>query len=424
MSSSNLHTSFGRTILMGVVGLVGISLVVEKSAGDDWLQWRGANRADRSNETGLLQQWPEDGPKQQWLFDQAGLGYAGFSIVDGNLYTMGLEGSEEFALCIDAETGKEKWRTTIGPKYSNSWGNGPRSTPTIDGEHVYCMSASGSLACLTTADGKLVWDRKMDELGGRVPNWGYAESPLVEGDLVVCTPGGEKGSIAALNKKTGETVWQCAELTEPAHYSSIIAADINGSRQLVQLLVKKVVGVDAKAGKLLWETDWNGQTAVIPTPVFENGIVYVTSGYGAGCAAFRIGEGNQVQELYRNKVMKNHHGGAIAVDDHVYGYSDDVGWVCQNLDDGKMVWNDKKSVTKGAISYADGRFYHVQESDGQVLLIKADPSGYEEKGRFTLSPQTERRAKSGRIWVHPVISDGKLYLRDQEYIYCFDVKND
>ena len=204
----------------------------------------------------------------------------------------------------------------------------------------------------------------------------------------------------------------------------MIVADHNGSRQLIQLLVSKVVGVDAEDGQLLWESDWNGRVAVIPTPIFKDGIVYVTSGYNAGCSALQIAENNQVKVLYNNRVMKNHHGGVVELDGYIYGYSDRVGFVCQNLQTGEKKWAaDKKKVAKGAVTYADGRFYFVQEFDGQVILIEASTEGFTEAGRFKLKPQTKRRKPRGRIWVHPVISNGRLYLRDQEYIYCFDVKS-
>lgn len=390
---------------------------------DDWLQWRGPERADRSAETGLLQQWDEDGPDQIWVNDHSGLGYAGFSVASDRLYTMGLDEENEFALCLNAETGKEVWRRNVGKRYENNWGDGPRSTPTIDGDRVYFMAARGTLACLQAGDGKVVWSREMSDYGGKIPQWGYSESPLVDGDHVFCTPGGRQGAIIAFNKTSGDVVWQTDELKGmPAHYSSMIAVDHNSTRQLIQLLVNKVVGVDAATGKLLWESDWNGRIAVIPTPIFSDGIVYVTTGYGVGCAGLEIGPDNKVEKLYANRTMKNHHGGVIEVDGHVYGYSDKVGFVCQKLNDGSKIWSDKKIVNKGAVAWADNRFYFVQEKDGMVFLLEATPDGFSEKGKFKLSPQTTKRKPAGKIWVHPVISDGKLYLRDQEYIYCYDVR--
>ncbi len=405
-----------------VLGLFACSAMLTVVDADDWLQWRGPGRSDRSVESGLLPDWGEKGPKRIWMYDQAGLGYAGFAIADDRLLTMGLDGEMEFALCLNAQTGKEIWRQKIGDVYENAWGDGPRSTPTVDKERVYFMSGRGDLACLNLADGGRQWVVDMQSFGGAIPKWGYAESPLVDGELVYCTPGGSQGAIVALDKNTGEKVWQCQSLDDEAHYSSMIAVNHNGARQVIQLLVSKVVGLNAADGQLLWESEWDGRIAVIPTPIFKDGMVYVTSGYGVGCAALRIGDDNQVEVLYRNQVMKNHHGGVIEVDGHVYGFSDKVGFVCQNFESGEKIWNDKKLVSKGAVSYADGRFYFIQEKDGQVVLMDANPDGLTEKGRFQLSPQTSRRKPKGKIWVHPVIADGKLYLRDQELIYCFDIK--
>ena len=260
----------------------------------------------------------------------------------------------------------------------------------------------------------------MQELGGTVPGWGYTESPLVEGNSLYCTPGGEKGTLASLDKMTGKVNWQSKDFTVKAHYSSIIAADHNGTRQLIQLTERNLVGVDSKNGNVLWKADWNGRTAVIPTPIFHNGYVYATSGYGTGCKLVKIGPGNKVEEIYDNKVMKNHHGGVALVDGHVYGYSDGVGWTCQNFLSGEEVWASEK-LGKGAMSVADGMLYCLEEDTGTVVLAEASPKGWNEQGRFKLAPQTQQRSNRGKIWTHPVIADGKLYLRDQELLFCFDV---
>jgi outer membrane protein assembly factor BamB len=260
----------------------------------------------------------------------------------------------------------------------------------------------------------------MEHLGGERPNWGYTESVLVDGAQVVCTPGGSKGAVAALDKMTGKVLWQSKEFTDPAHYSSIVPAQINGAPQYVQRTEKTVVGISPRDGKLLWKTSFPGRTAVIPTPIVRGNEVYVTAGYGAGCKLVRIEADNQVTEVYQNKVMKNHHGGVILVGDHIYGYAD-PGWACQDFKTGDPVWNHRK-FGKGAIGYADGMLYCLEESSGTVALVEASPKGWNEHGRFTLDPQTKIRSSSGRIWTHPVISNGKLYLRDQDLIYCYDVK--
>jgi outer membrane protein assembly factor BamB len=393
-------------------------------AAANWPQWRGPDRSDLSKETGLLKKWPAAGPPVVWMNKDAGLGYAGFAVVGDTLYTMGSRAGSEQLIALNLKDGSEKWMAEIGKTYGNKWGDGPRGTPSVDekGGHVYTMGGQGNLICAAIADGKIVWKASMKDLGGGTPGWGYCESVLVDGDNVICTPGGNKGAIAALNKTTGAVVWQSKDFTDGAQYASIIPAQINGTAQYVQLTTKNVVGIDAKSGALLWKAGFPGSTAVIPTPIVSGNRVYVTAGYGAGCKLIEIGEGNKVTEIYANKTMVNHHGGVVLLGDHLYGFSDGKGWVCQDFKTGDMVWNDKK-LGKGAIGYADGMLYLLDESSGTVALIEASPEAYKEVSRFKLTPQTTQRSRDGRIWTHPVITDGKLYLRDQELLFCFDVKS-
>jgi len=411
--------------------LLAMLIFVDRTAADDWPHWRGPDRNDQSSEKGLLKKWPAAGPKQIWLFKNAGLGYAGFSIVGEQLFTMGLEDNLEFALCLNAKTGQELWRTPVVDRaFKNNWGDGPRSTPSVDGDFVYNMFADGTLVCLNKTDGAIVWKVEMQDFGGKTPNWGYAESPLVDGDQVVCTPGGKQGTILALNKRTGEKIWQSVPVTKDmegeqsaaaqAHYASLLPIEFDGVRQYVQLTEIAVIGVAAADGKLLWQIDWPGRVAVIPSPIFSDGKVYVTSGYNVGSKLIELGTGNSATELWYQKAMQNHHGGVVQIGDYFYGSSDKA-FVCQDRESGEMKWAERR-IKKGALAYADGLFYHVQEDDGQVLLFSADETRAIAKGAFTLTPQTERRDPKGRIWVHPVISNGKLYLRDQEIIYCYDIK--
>ncbi len=390
-------------------------------AANDWPQWRGPDRNDVSKETGLLKAWPEGGPKRVWMFENAGQGYSGPAMAGGKLFTIGTRDNREVLLALDAATGKERWVAPLSGVLKNGWGDGPRGTPTVDGGMVYALSGEGSLVCVQVADGKKVWEKTMSSFGGKKPGWGFTESPLVDGGKVLCTPGGAKGAIVALDKKTGNVLWQSAEFTDGAQYASIIAADVKGVRQYIQLTMQSIVGLDATDGKVLWKSPFPGQTAVIPTPIYRDGQVYVTAGYSVGCKSLKIVGGAEPETLYENKVMKNHHGGAILVGDYIYGHSDGGGWVCQNFKTGEEVWSEKK-LGKGAIACADGMLYCLDESKGTVALIEASPDGWKEHGRFTLSPQTKIRNPEGRIWTHPVISNGKLYLRDQDLIYCFDVK--
>ena len=389
----------------------------------DWPQWRGPNRDDVSKETGLLKQWPEGGPKQVWMFKNAGQGYAGFSIAAGKLFTMGTRDGSEVLIALDAAKGEELWSAKIGSILGNGWGDGPRGTPTVDGKLVYALGGQGTLICANVADGKIVWQRTMQELGGKTPGWGYTESVLVDGAQVVCTPGGDQGALAAFDKMTGATLWQSKDFTEGAQYSSIIPADINGTRQYVQLVMQTLVGVSAKDGALLWRSPFAGRTAVIPTPIVRGSEVYATAGYGTGSKLVKIGAGNEATDVWMNKTMINHHGGVILVGEHLYGFSDKGGWVCQDWKTGEEKWVEKGKLGKGAIAYADGMLYLLEEKSGTVVLIEASPNGWSEKSRFTLSPQTSIRNPRGAVWTHPVVANGKLYLRDQDLVFCFDVKS-
>jgi outer membrane protein assembly factor BamB len=250
---------------------------------------------------------------------------------------------------------------------------------------------------------------------------------LVDGDRVLGTPGGKEGAIAALDRSTGRLLWQAKEITEDAHYSSIQRAVFHGRPQYVQLMEKRLVGVSPENGKLLWEAPFpGGNVAVIPTPVIHNGKVFATAGYGAGCILVEIEADNTAKVIYDNNIMKNHHGGVVLVGQHLYGHSDDVGWICMDFNTGRRVWRDEESFDKGALTYADGLFYCLGESDGQedasVALVEPSTEGWKERSRFQLSPQSKNRKSYDRVWTHPVIAYGKLYLRDQDMLYCYDIK--
>ena len=392
-------------------------------AAADWPQWRGPTRNDHSPDKGLLKSWPKDGPKRVWLSDAVGLGYAGYSVADGKLFTMGLREGQEQLIALDAATGKELWAAPAGPRYPNNWGDGPRMTPTVAGDRVFAIGGQGLLVCASVKDGKTLWTKSLvSDLGGKLQDWGYTESPLVVGDVVICTPGGSQGTLAGLDIQTGKVVWRSKDVTDNAQYSSPILISHEGKQQVVQLVMNKVFGVDPKSGALLWKHDFPGRVAVIPTPIYSDGIVYVTAGYGVGCAAFKLGPGNSVEPLYKdNKVMKNHHGGVVLVGGHLYGHSDGAGWVCQELATGKEVWSHK-GFNKGAVHYADGMLYCLDERSGDVALVEANTQGWKEVARFKLAPLSEKRSRQGGIWPHPVVVNGRLYLRDQEYLHCFDVK--
>jgi outer membrane protein assembly factor BamB len=386
----------------------------------DWPQWRGPNRDDHSPDTGLLKEWPKDGPPLAWKAGGIGKGYSSVSIGGKRIYTMGDadDGGYVYALALDG--GKKLWSTKVGKPGGNY--PGTRSTPTVDEDRVYALGQWGDLVCLDADTGDVRWRKNLEkDFGGKMMSgWGYAESVLVDGEHVVCTPGGPKGTVLALNKNTGDVVWRTTDFTDDAAYSSLVPAEIGGVHQYVQLTDASVVGVAADSGHVLWRADRKGETAVIPTPIVYNDCVFVTSGYGVGCNLFRVsgGQGGKfsVKQVYANKDLTNHHGGVVRVGDYVYG-TDERQLVCMDLKTGKVKWKDR-SVGKGSIVYADGNLYVRSEgNEGTVALVEATPEGYREKGRFDQPNRTSEQS-----WAHPVVAEGKLYLRDQDSLFCYDVK--
>jgi outer membrane protein assembly factor BamB len=394
---------------------------------DDWPQWRGPDRTGVSKETGLLKEWPKEGPKLLWKVSHVGGGYSTPSVTGGRIYLIGSRGpeptAEEFAIALDARDGKEIWSArlgAIGPNKVSPY-PGPRSTPTVDGDLVYALGSDGDLVCLETATGKERWRKNYrSDFEGKCGNWAYAESPLIDGEVLVCTPGGARATLAALNKKTGEVLWMSAVPgADPAAYASIIIAQTAGVKQYVQLLDKGVVGVAARDGKFLWRYDKFATGTNSPTPIFHDGYIF-SSASGprpGGAALLRLsadGQGVTATEVYLNKDLANHHGGVVLVGDAAFG-TNNAGLVCVDVKTGETRWKNP-SVGKGSVSVADGRLY-VRSENGGVALVEATPTGYQEKGRFQQPDRSQKKA-----WPHPVIANGRLYLRDDEVLLCYDVK--
>ena len=389
----------------------------------DWPQWRGPQRDGSSQEKGLLDAWPEGGPTLLFKAEGLGSAYASVAVVGDSIYTMGDKDDASMVIALHRKTGKLLWSTAVGKGGAPGWGGfaGPRCTPTVDGSQLFVVGQYGEIVALDARSGKEQWRKSMkDDLEGALPEWGFTESPLVDGARVVVTPGGPRGTLAALDRKTGKTLWRSKEWTDGAHYSSIIKAKICGVDQYVQLTAASVAGVDPTTGKLLWRADRPGATAVIPTPIVSHDMVYVSSGYGTGCNMFQVtkeGAEFKAEQVYANKLMTNHHGGVILVGDKLYGYSDGKGWVCQDLKTGETVWSEKNELGKGSIALADGHFY-LREEDGagSVALIQATTDGYKETGRFDPPNRSEKNS-----WAHPVVVGGRLYLRDQDVLLVYDV---
>lgn len=410
-----------------------VALAVPQSSPGDWPQWRGPNRDGVSTETGLLTAWPKDGPKLLWEAKGAGRGYASLAVAGGRIYTLGdglstADDKDEYAICFEEATGKPLWKTKLGKPWNNGQANwqGSRSTPTVDGDHIYYMTPQGNLVCLQTTDGKEVWRKSMgkDFEGGKRDSWGFSESPLIDGDHVVVTPGKEKHTMVALNKKTGELVWSTpVKDNAGAGHSSIVISEVAGTRIYVQTTDNQVLGVRAKDGKLQW-TYAIKATAVIPTPIVKGDLVLAGAGYSKGCALLRqVPEGDAVtvKEVYGyKKGLANKHGGIVLIGEYIYGCADDNNSVwCAKLSTGVVEegWKARGSGTGSvAISAADGYLY-ARFASGVLALVKASPGKYEEVSSFNI-PHYETRPS----WSHPVIAGGKLYLREGDWIMCYDIK--
>jgi outer membrane protein assembly factor BamB len=420
-----------RTLPLLAAGLLAGTL---SALAADWPQWQGPDRDNVSKDTGLLKAWPKDGPKLLWTYESTGVGFSGPAVVGDRLYILGDRQGTEYVLALDVESGKETWAAEVGPYLSTGstekYGIGPRGTPTVDGDRIYALGSQGTLVCVSTGDGKVQWKVSLpQDLGGQMMSqWGWSESPLVDGDHVVCTPGGKKGTLAALDKKDGKLVWRSTGVTDPAAYSSIVVSEAGGVRQYVQETGKQVVGVAAADGKVLWQYQpkQNFRTAVIPTPLVHGDLVYFTVGYGVGCDLLRLSHQDgtfKVESLYdaeARRNVENKHEAVVLVGDYVYGWTDSQRgrWVCQEFKTGKVVW-ESKALGKGSVSYADGHLYCYSEGDGTAVLVRATPEGWKEDGRF----HVPRNKKKGSVWTHPVVANGHLYLRDQDLLFCYDVKD-
>jgi outer membrane protein assembly factor BamB len=389
-----------------------LSSAVAQTAGE-WPQWRGANRDGISKETGLLKQWPDGGPPLVWKASGAGNGYSSFSISKGRMYTMGLRGDREYIIAFDVANGKEVWSTPHGGAFKNDRGDGPRGTPTIDGDRLYALGGNGDLSAVDTRTGKVAWTvNVLSKFGGQNIRWGISESPLVIGDKVVVNAGGPGASIVALKKTDGSLVWKSQ--SDEAGYSSAIPYEAGGTTQVIFFTGNRAVGLDLRDGKLLWEyTRPSNDVANIATPVRRGNRIWISSDYGTGGGLVEIKADGKAEEIYFTKEMRNHHATSILIGDHLYGFSSAI-LMAMRFDNGEVAWRDR-SVGKGSLTFADGHLYAFSEN-GVVGLVEADPTAYREKGRFKI------QQGSLPTWTHPVVAGGRLYLRDQDTIYAYDVK--
>jgi outer membrane protein assembly factor BamB len=403
---------FGMAV---AIFLLGASIAID--ALEDWPQWRGPRRDGVSTERGLLKSWPQNGPPRVWTATGAGEGYSSFAAAGGRLFTLGARAEREFVVAYDAATGKRLWETPHGRRFTNDRGDGPRSTPTVDGNRLYAFGASGDLTALDAASGRIAWTiNVIRDLGGQNINWGLSESPLVAADRVIVSPGGADSSIVAVSKTDGKLLWKSQG--DRAGYSSAVLHELGGIRQAIFFTGQRALGLDIANGRVLWSYDRvANRVANIATPIVRGDRVFLSSDYGTGAALLQLtpsGGGIDAREVYFTREMRNHHASSVLVGDYLYGFSSAI-LTAMRFDTGEVAWRDR-SVGKGSLVVADGRLYLFSER-GDVALAEATPEAYREHGRFSLD------IGARPAWSHPVVSNGMLFLRDQDTVYAYDVRS-
>ena len=398
----------GLSVLLCAAGLAG---VVPHASALDWPQFRGPGRDGWSRETGLLKAWPANGPRRLWKVP-VGDGFSGIVVAGGRLFTLYGKGSDELAVAHDAATGREIWRVRIDSKYASDMGSGPRATPTVDGNLVYALSASGQLHALDAASGRRVWARDLKrDFGARPPQWGVSTSPLVEGNLLLLDVGGSSGkSAAALDKKTGKTVW--TSQSDAAGYSAPVAVTVGGVRQVLFFTGTALTALAPGSGKLLWRVPWRTDYDVnAATPIFvAPDKVFVSSGYDTGSALLRIKPAGAPDEVWRSRGMKNQFSSSVLHGGHLYGFDNKV-LKAVDVATGKDKWK-QSGLGHGSLLYADGHLYVLSES-GQLVLVEATPAGYREKANAEVL--------SGKCWTAPTLANGRLYVRNEEEMVALAV---
>ena len=425
--SSAVAQSFSSQHL-GALALA-LVLLASLASASDWPQWRGPHRDGISQETGFLKQWPKDGPALAWRASGIGRGYSTPAVAGDRLYLMGSEGLDnEFVEALSLKDGKKVWSTRVGavgnPKQQPNF-PAARSTPTVDGDVLYALGSDGDLARLEAASGKINWKKSLrTDFGGKPGNWAYAESPLIDGDTLVCTPGGSQATLLALSKNTGEVLWKCAlPEADDAAYASPIIVEAGGVKQYVQLLQKGLVGVEANTGRFLWRyaKPISAYGANIPTPVAGDGVVYVGSaGTGGGAAKLVAKDGKfQPEQLFFGPKYPTAIGGAVKVGNFLYGCTGQA-LQCLEFTTGQVKW-EERSIAPGSLCYADGLLF-VHGENGDVALVEASPEAYREKGRFAPADQPPKSNPMEKAWAYPVAVNGRLYIRDHDSLWCFAVK--
>lgn len=415
-NDAEANANFGvETSATGSVRLAG------KETGADWPSFNGPQRNNKSPETSLLPRWPPEGPRLAWMSRGLGTGYSSISVVKGVVYTMGNKGASEAVIALDAGTGEKIWSTPFCWAAQLSAGEGPRSTPTVSEDAVYGLGGYGDLVCLDATSGAIRWQKNiLQEFGGQNLAWGICESVLVDENRLICTPGGSTATLVALDRQTGAVVWKTLlPEKDRASYASSAIAEVGGIRQYVQVTASGTVGVRADTGEFLWrENSAANATANCSSPLVAGNFVFSSSNYGTGGALVKLSASDstvKAERVYHTHDLTSHHGDMVIVDGLLYGSSDPGILTCLELASGKVKWRSR-SPGKGSITYADGRLYFRSEQ-GAVALVEATGAGYRELGRFD-----QPKRSSSSAWSHPVVAAGKLFLRDEDLLLCYDLK--
>ncbi len=416
-----------KTVYISVLTFFGLLVPNKVLAGTEWSAFHGPARDNKSAETGLLKTWPEGGPKLLWTTAGLGKGYSSVTVAGGRIYTAGKVEKQTRVFCLDMD-GKVQWQAVNGDAWEASGRmrfavayDGSRSTPTIDRDTVYHLGELGRLAAFNALDGKERWSVDFTKsFGAKIPKFGFSESVLIHGEDLICCPGSEKAFMVALDKKTGNVRWRTTGVPGTVGYSSAVLATIHGVEQVLAMGADVAFGVERTSGTLLWQVPCKNQRSNNATDItVRENLIFLSTGYGKGSMLVKLkkaGDAFQPETVWENKKMDNHHGGVILLADHVYGSGHKAkGWACLELMTGKET---HIAPGKGSITFADDRLYCLDEK-GLVTLVQPLPAERKVVGSFQLP-----EGGKGAYWAHPVVCDGRLYLRHNDRLFAYDIKAD
>ncbi len=416
---SRFYAGFIFGFIVSLFG--GTTAAQEKS---EWPCFHGLYRNNKSAETGLLKEWPGKGPELLWTVTGLGEGYSSVSIAGGYLFTAGKLEKQTYVFAFDLN-GKQIWKKPNGQSWETTLSyartyTGSRSTPTYDNGILYHLGDMGRLTAFDYRTGKEIWFHNLREFfDAEIPEYGYSESVLIDGDRLYCSPAGKKGFMICLNKKNGKLIWANNEIPGTVGFSSPILAETGGYRQLINMTSNSVYGVDSKTGKLLWSVEYeNSRSNNVTDPIYHNGYVFASSGYGKGSALIKLktsGAKVSPETVWQTTLMDNHHGGIILHEGYLYGAGHESrGWFCLDFMTGEEIW---KSRGKGSLVYADNMFYFLEEK-GTMKLVKATYEKYDEVSSFEVP-----EGGKGMHWAHPVVCGGRLYIRHTDKLFAYDIKS-